>query len=122
MAMALMSVQVTSKRDAQAHRERKLNDRLRREMPHGSVMIRGGAKQFSNDQLLSITQLIQSFDDFRLDSNVSELHDKGVVEFEGIEIVWQIEANGKRFELASPSVDDEAYIQTTLVIMVESDC
>lgn len=91
-------------------------------MPHGSVMIRGGAKQFSNDQLLSITQLIQSFDDFRPDSDVSELHDNGVVEFEGIKIVWQIEAHGKRFELAPPSVDDEAFHRTTLVIMLESDC
>ena len=72
--------------------------------------------------MFDITQLIQSYDDFRPASDVSELHDNGVVEFEGIEIVWQIEANGKRFELASPSFDDEAYIQTTLVIMVESDC
>ena len=61
-------------------------------MPHGSVRIRGGAKQLSNAQLFSITQLIQSFDDFRPDSDVSELHDKGVIEFEGIKIVWQIEA------------------------------
>ena len=122
MVMVLMWALLTSDKDTQARRERHLNDRLRREMPHGSVKIRGGAKQFSNDQLLSITQLIQSFDDFRLDSNVSELHDNGVVEFEGIKIVWQIEAHGKRFELAPPSVDDEAFHRTTLVIMLESDC
>jgi Protein of unknown function (DUF3768) len=67
-------------------------------MPHGSVRIRGGAKQLSNDQLFRITQLIQSFDDFGPDSDVSELHDNGAVEFEGIKIVWQIEANDKGLE------------------------
>ena len=81
MAMDLICVRVTSERDAQAQRERHLNDKLRREMPHGSVRIRGGAKQLSNDQLLGITQLILSINDFRPDSDVSELTDNGAVEF-----------------------------------------
>ena len=117
--MVLMLVQAMSKRDTQAQRERYLNDRLRREMPHGSVMIRGGAKQFSNDQLLSITQLIQSFDDFRQDSDVSELHDNGVVEFEGIKIVWQIETNAKRFESATHDSINEAPQPSIIIMLAE---
>lgn len=101
-------------------RIRKLNDNFRQKIPHGSLRIRGGAKQFSNDQLLSITKLIQSFEYFRPDSDASELHDNGVVEFEGIKIIWQIETNGKCFELAPQSVNDEAFHRTTLVIMLES--
>jgi hypothetical protein len=119
--MALTWVQVTSKMDSQAQRERHLNDRLRREMPHGSVRIRGEAKQFSNNQLLSITQLIQSFDNFKPDSDVSELHDNGAVEFEGIEVVWQIEANGKRVETAPCDASNEA-AQRSIMIMLAEEC
>lgn len=36
---------------------REFHDPFHLELPHGSLRIRGGAKQFSNDQLLSITQL-----------------------------------------------------------------
>ena len=116
--MALMSVQVTSKKDTQAQRERHLNDRLRREMPHGSVRIRGGAKQLSNAQLFSITQLIQSFDDFRPDSDVSELHDNGTVEFEGIKIVWQIEACDDEVSLRGANYTG---IPRNLVIMLAGE-
>jgi hypothetical protein len=90
-------------------------------MPHGSVKIRGEAKQLSNDQLLSITQLIQSFDDFRPDSDVSELHDNGVVEFEGIKIVWQIEIPDDGLEKGRSSSFNCAVFQRKLVVMLMND-
>jgi hypothetical protein len=89
-------------------------------MPHGSVKIRGGAKQFSNDQLVIITQLIQSFDDFRQDGDVGELHDNGVVEFEAVKVVWKIEANGKRFETATYNSKNEAP-QPVIIIMLAGE-
>jgi NAD/NADP transhydrogenase alpha subunit len=70
---------------------RELNDQFRREMPHGSVRIRGEAKQFSNAQLAAITQLVRSFDAFRADSDLEDLHAFGAFVFQGFEIVWQIE-------------------------------
>jgi hypothetical protein len=90
-------------------------------MPHGSVRIRGGAKQLSNDQLLGITQLIQSFDDFRPDSDVSELRDNGVVEFEGIKIIWQIETNGKVFKHEPMRTGDSAITPRFLIIMLPEE-
>ena len=75
----------------QTERTRQLNDQLRQEMPHGSIRLRGGAKQLSNNQLIGITQLIRAFNDFRPDSDVSELRDNGVVEFDDVKVVWMVE-------------------------------
>jgi Protein of unknown function (DUF3768) len=83
---------MTSDARVQAQHERHLNDRLRRDMPHGSVIIRGGVKQFNNDQLFGLTKLIQEFDDFPPDSEASDLHDTGTLMFEGIKVIWRIEA------------------------------
>ena len=118
MAMVLMWALVTSDKDTQVQRERHLNDRLRREMTLGSVRIRGGAKQLSNDQLCHITQLIQSFDDFRPDSDVSELHDNGVVEFEGVNIVWLPEACDEEVSFRPSNCTD---IPRNLVVMLAGE-
>lgn len=83
---------MTSDARVQAQHERHLNDKLRREMPHGSVIIRGGAKQFSNDQLFALTKLIQDYDDFLPDKEADDLHDFGALAFQGVDIVWRIEA------------------------------
>lgn len=77
--------------DTEAQQERQLNDTLRREMPHGSVIIRGGVKQVSNEQLVALTELIQNYDDFEPGQRAGDLHDSGTLIFEGEEIVWWIE-------------------------------
>lgn len=83
---------MTSDARVQAQHERHLNDKLRSEMPHGSVIIRGEAKQFSTGQLFALTKLIQEFDDFPPNSEASDLHETGTLMFEGIKVIWRIEA------------------------------
>ncbi len=92
MAMGSISVlPMTNKLFAEAQSERQLNDKLRREMPHGSVIIRGGVKQFSNEQLVALTELIQDYDDFEPRQRAGDLHDSGTLMFEGVEVIWRIE-------------------------------
>lgn len=100
---------------------RELNDQFRCDMPHGTVRIKGGAKQLSNDQLVGITQLIQSFDDFRPDSDVSDLHDNGAVDFEGVKVVWQIETDCKALAHEPPETGDSAVRPRFLIIMLPED-
>ena len=93
MAMGSISVlPMTNEFVVEAQLERQLNDKLRREMPHGSVIIRGGAKQFSNEQLVALTELIQDYDDFEPGQRTGDLHDSGALMFDGQVVVWRIEA------------------------------
>ena len=74
-------------------RARSFNDALRHEMPHGSVRISHEVGQrYSNDELRTITRLIQAYDAFGPNEDPDELHDTGIIEFEGVQLVWQIEA------------------------------
>ena len=66
----------------QAKRIRRLNDKLRRQMPHGSVIIsRSLGQMFSNDQLRDITELIRHYDAFGSSGDQEEWHDHGTVEY-----------------------------------------
>ncbi len=92
MVMVLTSVlPMTNEFVAEAQLERQLNDKLRREMPHGSVIIRGGVKQFSNEQLVALTALIQDYDEFEPRLGAGDIHDSGTLMFEGVEVIWRIE-------------------------------
>jgi Protein of unknown function (DUF3768) len=108
---------MTSDARVQAQHERHLNDKLRLEMPHGSVIIRGGAKQFSNDQLFALTKLIQEFDDFPSNSEASDLHDTGTLMFEGVEVIWRIENNANDFTIELSGDFDHRIKRRVLVIM-----
>lgn len=92
--MAMVSISVlpmTNDFVTEAQLERQLNDKLRREMPHGSVIIRGGVKQFSNKQLVALTELIQDYDEFEPGLRAGDIHDSGTLMFEGVEFIWRIE-------------------------------
>ena len=112
---------MTSDASVQAQHERHLNDKLRREMPHGTVVIRGGAKQFSTDQLHALTMLIQEFDELAFDSEVSDLHNFGRLMFEGVDVVWRIEAVEVGHARASPLRSDCGHLQRKVVIMLASE-
>ena len=72
-------------------RARSFNDALRHEMPHGSVRISHEVGQrFSNVELRIITQLIQDYA-FGPSEDPDELHDTGIIEFEGVKMIWRIE-------------------------------
>jgi Protein of unknown function (DUF3768) len=94
---------------------RELNDQLRRDMPHGSVRIsRAVGQLFSNAQLTAITDMIRSFDDFGPDSEMDERHDRGVIEFEGFEIIWQIETVGRCLEVESDGAESMLTLRIAL--------
>lgn len=87
----ILVLPMTNEFVAEAQLERQLNDKLRREMPHGSVIIRGGVKQFSNEQLVALTALIQDYDEFEPRLGAGDIHDSGTLMFEGVEVIWRIE-------------------------------
>ena len=83
-------------------RARSFNDALRHEMPHGSVRISHEVGQrYSNDELRTITRLIQAYDAFGPNEDPDELHDTGIIEFEGVKLVWRIESSSFRHDCSS---------------------
>lgn len=94
------------------------NDQFRQDMPHGSVRIsREVGQRFSNEELRTITHLIQAYAAFRPNADIDELHDAGIIEFEGVQLGWQIEAWNGNFENAHPAMTDDTAAMRTLRVM-----
>lgn len=101
----------------EAQLERQLNDKLRREMPHGSMIIRGGVKQFSNEQLVALTELIQDYDDFEQERGTGDLHYSGTLMFEGVEVIWRIENYDDAVTMEISDDVSHRIVRRVLVIM-----
>ena len=116
--MVLISVlPMTNEFVAEAQRERHFNDKLRHEMPHGSVIIRGGIKQFSNEQLVALTALIQDFDEFEPRLGAGDIHDSGTLMFEGVEVIWRIENHTDAVTMETSDDASHRNVRRVLVIM-----
>jgi Protein of unknown function (DUF3768) len=101
---------------------REFNDQFRRDMPHGSVRISWEVGQlFSNEELRSITQLIQAYEAFGLNEDNDELHDAGMVEYEGVKLIWQIEGWDAHTDRASTDPLAEAATRRLLRIALVND-
>lgn len=116
----ILVLPMTNEFVAEAQLERQLNDKLRREMPHGSVIIRGGVKQFSNEQLVALTALIQDYDEFEPRLGTGDLHDSGTLMFEGVEVVWRIEKVAAKVALQLS--DDVAHRVERRILVIFKAC
>ena len=108
-------------RAAYAHKISVLNDRLRREMPHGSVMMTHAVAQLDNDKLREITTAIQAFEQFGPDNDPWGEHDFGQVEIDGEAYFWKIDAYDLNLEWGSPDPTEEAVTRRILTIMTAAD-
>jgi len=116
-----MDCQDDDARAAYAHKIQMLNDQLRREMPHGSVMITRAVAQLGNDKLHEIAAAIQAFEQFGPDNDPWGEHDFGQVEIDGEMIFWKIDAYDLNLEFASPDPTEEAVTRRILTIMTAGD-
>ena len=104
-----------------AHKIRVLNDRLRCEMPHGSVMITRAVAQLDNDMLREIASAIKAFEQFGPGNDPWGEHDFGQVEIDGEAYFWKIDAYDLSLEFASPDATEEAVTRRILTIMTAHD-
>jgi hypothetical protein len=103
------------------HKIRTLNDRLRRDMPHGSVMITHAVAQVSTDKLREIALAIQAFEQFGPGNDPWGEHDFGQVDIDSEAYFWKIDAYDLNLEFASPEPTDEAVTRRILTIMTAHD-
>jgi hypothetical protein len=103
-------------------RIRKINDQFRQDMPHGSVRISHEVGQrFSNDELRNITRLIQAYDTFGPNDDPDELYYTGIIEFEGVQLVWQIYGSDGKLGSEFPAITNKTATRGTLRITLNGE-
>lgn len=101
---------------------RDLNDQLRREMPHGRVMLTRAVAALDPITLAAIISAIREFDDFTPDCDPAGFHDFGQV-FAGdaAPYFWKIDAYDVDLQWGSPDPTDESVTRRILTIMTADD-
>ena len=101
---------------------RGLNDELRREMPHGRVILTRAVAALDPVTLAAIITAIREFDDFTPDNDPWGEHDFGqVFNGEGVPLFWKIDAYDLAMEFGSPDPTDDAVTKRILTIMTADD-
>lgn len=105
----------------QAGKVRDFNDALRRDMPHGRVLLTRSVAQLPLQDVRQILELVRAFDTFNADNDPWNEHDFGKVNFEGQQYYWKIDALDLSMEYGSPDPTDETVTKRIITLMTEFD-
>jgi len=105
----------------QTRKLRELNVTLRREMPHGHVIITRAVGQLELATLLEITKAVREFDAFTADDEPWDEHDFGQVIVDGQSYFWKIYAHDPGMASGSTDTTDEAATRRIIRIMTENE-
>ena len=110
--------------DARAEHSRKirdLNDQLRREMPHGSIVLTRAVAQLDNTAIRTILRAVSRFDKFTPGNDPWGEHDFGQVTIDGVPYFWRIDAYDVDLQWGSPDPTDETVTRRILTLMTAED-
>lgn len=116
-----MTCQSEDARRDQAAKIRDLNDKLRRELPHGRVMITRAVSQLPIQDLKQILELVRTFDTFTEGNDPWGEHDFGKIVFKDIEYFWKIDAYDLTMEFGSPDPADDSVSKRVLTLLLPED-
>lgn len=100
---------------------RDLNDQLRREMPHGSILLTRAVAQLDDTAIRAILRLVQEFNDFTPDNDPWLEHDFGQVTIDGTSFFWRCDAYDLDLQWGSPDPTDETVTRRILTVMTSED-
>ena len=101
---------------------REANDRLRRDLVGGRVMITPGVQALSDETRDKAFDVIQNFDDFDTERNDPySTHDYGAVDVDGETLFWKIDAYDKDLRYGSPDAADPSVTTRVLTILLASE-
>ncbi len=106
---------------ARSERIREINDRLRREMPHASLMLTRAVAALHPIRIMGIVQAVQNFNDFNRNNDPWGEHEFGAVKVGGAEYFWKIDAYDLNLEFGSPDPTDDAVTRRIITIMLPED-
>jgi hypothetical protein len=96
---------------------RDINDKLRREMPHGRVLLTRAIANLDPSIAVAIVCAVREFDAFTPDNDRWGEHDFGQIQIGGETYFWKIDAYDVELEFESPDPTDDAVTKRILTIM-----
>ena len=100
---------------------RNLNDKLRKTLSAGIVILTSGIKEKSQEFIDSLMLAISNFDDFNEDNDPWGEHDCAVMEHLGTKIIWKIDYYDETLEFGSSNPADENITTRVLTIMLSRE-
>ena len=108
--------------DARREVIRDANDRLRRDLVGGQVLVTPGIQALSDETRAKAFDAIQNFAAFDAEQNDPYgTHEFGAVEVDGERVFWKIDAYDKSLQYGSPDAADPTVTTRVLTILLASE-
>ncbi len=98
-----------------------LNDRFRKTLFGGKVLLTAGITAFSQEQQQAILAQIQSFTDFTSENDPYGEHDFGTFEYHGVRIFWKIDYYDLSLTYGSEHPEDPTQTVRVLTVMLAEE-
>ena len=98
-----------------------LNDRFRRTFIGGEVLMTSGVSSLSKPKLITLMNLVRTFDEFNSDNDPYGEHDFGKIDFQGESYFWKIDYYDAELTYGSPDPTDETITNRVLSIMLAEE-
>lgn len=102
-------------------RIRYLNDRLRRFMSTGEVVLTQSILALDRNTMISVANAVRRFSDFTEANDPYDEHDFGKIEHNGQRYFWKIDYYDKEKKQGSPDPTDPAVTTRVLTIMLAEE-
>jgi hypothetical protein len=99
----------------------RLNDELRTTFKGGSVCVRVGIAALAERVRLRVFAKVCRFNDFNADNDPYAEHDCGLIEVDGINVIWKIDYYDPTFAVHSDDPSDALVTGRVLTIMLAEE-
>jgi Protein of unknown function (DUF3768) len=100
---------------------RALNDKLRREVMGGQILITPGVAALGPEKVVHIWETVARFETFTEDNDPHGEHDFGSFEFEGASVLWKIDYYDSSLEFGSDDPADPDKTTRVLTILLSEE-
>ena len=94
-----------------------LNDRFRRTFIGGQVFMTSGVSSLPQSELITLMNLVRTFNEFNGDNDPYGEHDFGKIDLNGTAYFWKIDYYDVDLECLSPDPSDETVTRRVLTVM-----
>ncbi|MDA9497731.1 DUF3768 domain-containing protein [Bradyrhizobium sp. CCBAU 11357] len=102
-------------------RIRALNDELRQHLLGGNAVMTSGIAALGSDAVRRLVRTISVFDDFCHANDPHEEHDFGMFDFEGAQVIFEIDYYDSSMTGHSPSPADPAVTTRVITLMLAEE-
>lgn len=107
--------------DAQVLAIRRLNDQLRQTFEGGQVLMTQGVQGLADKTIARVFEAVRDFDDFTPDNDPYGTHEFGMMNVDGHNLMFKIDAYDQNLEYGSPDPADPKVTARVLTILLASE-